>query len=87
MLEYLTRGYTNRRTDLYSTHWGSYQDGGCSLYRDGEFHNKEHEKLMQDAEYVSIRKEMMRKVVMVKHWDDKEFKYNMKRQKITKENL
>ena len=23
ILEYLTRGYTNRRTDLYSAHWGS----------------------------------------------------------------
>ena len=53
MLEYLTRGYTNRRTDLYSAHWGSYQDGGCSLYRD-EFHNKEHEKLMQDGQSMLV---------------------------------
>ena len=81
MLEYLTRGYTNRRTDLYSAHWGSYQDGGCSLYRDAEFHNKEHEKLMARwPEYVSIRKEMMAQgrdgenIGMIK-----EFKYNMKK--------
>ena len=81
MLEYLTRGYTNRRTDLYSAHWGSYQDGGCSLYRDAEFHNKEHEKLMARwPEYVSIRKEMMaqgpdgKNIGMIK-----EFKYNMKK--------
>ena len=80
ILEYLTRGYTNRRTDLYSAHWGSYQDGGCSEYRDADFHNREHMKLMERwPEYVSIRKEMMaqgkdgKNIGMIK-----EFKYNTK---------
>ena len=81
ILEYLTRGYTNRRTDLYSAHWGSYQEGGCSLYRDADFHNREHEKLMKRwPKYVSVRKEMMaqgpdgKNIGMIK-----EFKYNMKK--------
>ncbi len=81
MLEYLTRGYTNRRTDLYSAHWGSYQEGGCSEYRDSKLHNQEHEKLMKRwPEYVSIRKEMM---AQGKDGENigiiKEFKYNMKK--------
>ncbi len=81
MLEYLTRGYINRRTDLYSAHWGSYQEGGCSEYRDSKLHNQEHEKLMKRwPEYVSIRKEMM---AQGKDGENigiiKEFKYNMKK--------
>jgi hypothetical protein len=81
MLEYLTRGYTNRRTDLYSAHWGSYQEGGCSEYRTADFHNREHEKLMKRwPKYVSVRKEMMaqgkdgKNIGMIK-----EFKYDMKK--------
>tara|TARA_Y100001973_G_C5179254_1_gene323842 strand:+ start:758 stop:1615 length:858 start_codon:yes stop_codon:yes gene_type:complete len=81
MLEYLTRGYTNRRTDLYSAHWGSYQEGGCSEYRDSKLHNQEHEKLMKRwPEYVSIRKEMMAQGKDGKNIGIiKEFKYNMKK--------
>ena len=45
MLEYLTRGYRNRRSDefVYESH--SWYDGGCSNYRDSELHDKEHKKL------------------------------------------
>ena len=45
MLEYLTRGYKNKRSDEF-VYWGdSYKDGGCADYRDSESHNKEHKKL------------------------------------------
>jgi len=59
MLEYLIRGYNNRRSDEFTFSAKSFQEGGCSVFRDAEFHNKEHEKLMSKwPEYVSLRKEI-----------------------------
>ena len=45
MFEYLSRGYENRRSDEFVAHWDSFQEGGCSVFRDSKLHNQEHEKL------------------------------------------
>ena len=60
MLEYLTRGYYNRRADEFTFSAKSFQEGGCSVYRDSKFHNREHRKLQTKyPKYVYFRKEMV----------------------------
>ena len=55
-LEFLTRGFKNRRTDLYACEFRWWQEGGCSTFRDAEFHNKEHEKLLNKfPEFVYLK--------------------------------
>ena len=61
MFEYLSRGFINRKSCEFSAHWDSFQEGGCAMYRDSEFHNKEHRKLQKRwGDYlVLVRKEMV----------------------------
>ena len=47
MFEYLSKGLINRKSCEFSAHWDSFQDGGCAVYRDSKFHNKEHGKLQK----------------------------------------
>ena len=47
MLEYLTRGYTNRRTDLYSAIGVHIKRVDVLYIEIVDFHNKEHKKLMK----------------------------------------
>ena len=80
MIEYLTRGYSNRRTDEFPSHWDAYQDGGCQVYRNSQNHNREHLKLEKKfPEFVS-HKEMMAQGKYGKNIGViKEFKYDMKK--------
>ena len=63
IFEYMIRGYQNIRYDEFTAHWGSYQDGGCALYRDAKLHNTEHRKLKKHwdkfGNFVVMRKKMM----------------------------
>jgi len=61
MFEYLTRGYSNRRSDEFIAEWGSYQNGGCDDYRNSKLHNEEHKKLQDywGKEFVILRKKMI----------------------------
>ena len=61
MFEYLLRGFINRKSCEFSAHWDSFQEGGCAMYRDSEFHNKEHLMLQKKwgTDLVLIRKEMV----------------------------
>ena len=81
MIEYLLRGYRNRRTDEFPALWGSYQEGGCAMYRDSKLHNEEHEKLQKKyPEFVKMKKVMMAQGKDGKNIGEiKEFGYNMKR--------
>ena len=47
MFEYLSKGFKNRKSCEFSAHWDSFQEGGCAVYRDAEFHNSEHRKLQK----------------------------------------
>ena len=60
MFEYLSRGFINRKSCEFSAHWDSFQDGGCAVYRDSEFHNKEHGKLQKRGsnDLVKVRAEI-----------------------------
>ena len=59
MLEYLTRGYCNRRSDEFGFQADNYQEGGCSVFRDAKYHNREHEKLRKKFPDFVISKERM----------------------------
>ena len=61
MFEYLSRGYKNRRSDEFPAHWDSFQEGGCSVFRDSKLHNEEHLKLQKywGADVVTMRKEII----------------------------
>jgi len=61
MFEYLSRGYRNRRSDEFPAYWDSFQDGGCSVFRDSKLHNQEHKKLQDywGNDVVFVRKEMI----------------------------
>ena len=61
-LEFLLRGYRNRRSDLFVRdikYWG---EGGWSECRNSDFHYKEHLKLMKKyPEYVYVKRNVVRK--------------------------
>ena len=61
MFEYLSRGFINRKSCEFCVHWDSFQEGGCAMYRDSKFHNKEHRKLQKKwgSDLVLVRKEMV----------------------------
>ena len=59
MFEYLSRGFKNRKSCEFSAHWDSFQEGGCAVYRDAKFHNREHKKLLKrwgpDAVFIRVK--------------------------------
>lgn len=61
-LEFLLRGYKNRRSDLFVIDQNFWGEGGCSEFRDSDFHYKEHLKLMKKyPEYVYVKRNVVRK--------------------------
>ena len=61
-LEFFLRGYKNRQTDLFCANAKWWQKGGCAEFRNAEFHNKEHEKLLKKyPAFVYIKCEIERK--------------------------
>ena len=63
-LEFLLRGYKNRRSDLFVRDIKFWGEGGCSEFRDSDFHYKEHLKLMKKyPEYVYVKRNVVRKEI------------------------
>lgn len=77
MLECLTRGYTNRRSDEFGFQAENYQDGGCSVFRDAKYHEDEHEKIRKKfPQYVKSKKIMAQGKHGKNIGEIKEYSYN-----------
>ena len=74
-LEFMLHGYKNRRSDLFVKGTSYWSEGGCSEFRDIEFHNNEHMKLVTKyPDWVYIKREVERKNIGV----IKDFKFRYK---------
>lgn len=77
MLECLTRGYPNRRTDEFGFQAENYQEGGCSEFRDAKYHKDEHEKIRKKfPQYVKVKPKYNRKYTENKIGEITEYSYN-----------
>ncbi len=83
ILEFLLRGYKNKRSDVFCTSPDWWQEGGCSSWRDAKLNDEEHRKLIKKylgfvKEIGTVTRKNLGETINLKYYWEDAYKYSQR---------